>query len=203
VKQTIKFFIFVTLIAATFLTSCVSSKKTQVSNSTKVDGSSKSVTTPKAKKKKTVVKKNSNASVNSVENKDVFVSNPPAIVGSKFSANYPKASNVIWTKQKATSQYKDKVSNNYKVNFFLNETKQSVIYTNDGDWMEIRAEILPDQLPQNVHDAIKAEYPGLSVISASKIKHKHTNASYSAVIRNELISSEQEVFLSEQAVFVK
>lgn len=180
--------------------SCVSSKKSSTTTVPIEKQKKESVTTPnsKGKKKINVIKKDNPPkamNLSGSENKDVFVVAPPTRVGQTFHQSYPSARDVLWTKQKS--------STHYKANFFLDDNKQSVIYAENGDWIETSTQILPDQLPQQVYNAIKHEYPGVFVVSATSIKNVNNRASYSAVIRKETKASEREVTLTDQGLFLK
>ncbi len=137
-----------------------------------------------------------------IDNKDVFVNTPPASVLAAFKKSYPVAREVIWTKKKLATGKKNKSGRDYKANFFLDENKNSVTYSYKGEVLETRMQILPDQLPPAVYNAIKTKYPDVYVVSATTVKNISTKSSYTAIIRTET-SAEREVILNEDGTFVQ
>ena len=130
-----------------------------------------------------------------MSNIDEVVAAPPMKVNESFKKMQPSTKEVLWTKMKS--------STNYKADFILDDNNESITFSESGDWTETRTEILPDQLPHNVYNAIKEKYPDVFVVSASSIKNVNSKASYSAVLRKEVGTFAFEVILTDQGVFLE
>ena len=192
--------LFASFISLTIFSSCVSSKKTSTSTASVEKKGKKNVETSKSEEKKTATeektvttKKEVNPST--MANIDEVVSTPPIKVNESFKKMQPAAKEVLWTKMKS--------STNYKVDFILDENNESITFSENGDWTETRTQILPDQLPHNIYNAIKEKYPDVFVVSAASIKNVNTKASYSAVLRKETETFAFEVILTDQGVFLE
>jgi|GEM_PF-3182674 len=189
------------LIISGSLTSCKSSKKVLVSNPAPAKVRKDSVvTTHKAEQKNTeVVKKNVAPPAESI------VDVPPADVQNRFVATYPTATNVIWAKETPLVDVENKNTTNYEAIFLTNGKKNWITYSATGNVVEQRQEILADQLPQNVYNAIKKKYPNSTIVSATTYKHVKNEGSYMAIIKplSGLDTKEIEIILRENGSFVE
>ncbi len=126
---------------------------------------------------------------------------PPNEVEKVFKTKYPAAKEVSWSKEDLAVINKVQ---GYKVNFELDNSRNSVIYSEKGELIELREQILPDQLPPNIYAAIKTKYPGVQIIYAANYKSRKINGAYSALIKPETNVEEIiEVILTEDGTFVK
>ncbi len=128
---------------------------------------------------------------------------PPLVVDKKFKSTYPSATEVTWTKVIPLIKFKNKSIRDYKANFIVQENKNIVIYSEKGDVIELREQILPEQLPQNIYTAINTKYPEGRILSTSTIKHSKTNGSYTAIIKPNAQTEEIEVILMENGTFIE
>ena len=170
------------------------------------------VATKKPVKKNIVVTKKVKAPVvAAAENKTVtetptetYTPFPPTAVEDIFNNRYPSATNVAWTKEiPLNAENANGEINDYRVDFLLEEIKYSVVYSKDGEQIEVREQILPDQLPPNIYTAIKRKYPDVHIVYASTCKNKKYSGSYSAIIKTQSNPDNVEIILAENGTFIK
>ena len=108
-----------------------------------------------------------------------------------FKATYPTINDALWARELIPNSK----ANNYKVYFIFNKVKNWELYSEEGYLIESRTEILEAQLPLNIHDAIKAKYPDVIIVSTSVCKKTNSNATYSAIIKQTNEGIEREIVL--------
>jgi hypothetical protein len=138
------------------------------------------------------------ANTNNIE---VYEALPPLSIEKAFKSDYPSAKNVVWTIEKPTLTLEH--TRTYKANFAMAETKIWAIYGRNGVVIETEEQILPEQLPAVIYDAIKSKYPEVYIVSASLIKSHKVKGSYAAVIRPYVMADRTEIILSENGTFVR
>ncbi len=188
---------FFSLIASIVFTAC-GRKKMQTANVENNKTAETKTKTPPVKEK-TVVKKTE------VKKTEVaYTPLPPTTIENNFKSKYPTATGAVWTKEVPLIKVENKNARDYKVNFSLDNNNNTVIYSENGDLIESRTQISPDQLPPNVMNAIKKKYPEAHIVSASTFKNSKINGSYSAIIKPQAqAAAEKEVILMENGTFVE
>lgn len=128
---------------------------------------------------------------------------PPQEVLAVFRTNFPYANNVSWTKEKHCIKVHNHDVKGYRAHFYLQHQRNTIVYSENGEVVEIRTEILPEQLPQNIYVAIKKKYPDMFIVSASTYKNIKTNGSYTALIRTKSDAEDKEVILTDSGKFAE
>lgn len=199
----------ITLVIFISITSCSTKKRAQTSktSSTRVTkntptttktepNTSKSTSPVKAEEKKSdstpVEKKTATNADNGTNVK--FVALPPINVDKIFKTDYPKAANIFWAKENETTP-------NYKVTFSLAEKNNMLRYSQKGEIIETRTEILSEQLPPNVLKSIMTKYPDAKISYVYTYKSTSSEGAYIAWIQTE--GKEKEILLLENGDFVK
>ena len=223
-KPKANFFVLIMVITSYILTSCGLGKKAQVSNASASNQPTIKADTkldPNLQSKVYVVvpsKKESTASPTNIpvsppiilktvdmrantNNMEVYEALPPLIIEKAFKSDYPSAKNVVWTIEKPTLTLEH--NRTYKANFAMAETKIWAVYGRNGVIIETEEQILPEQLPAVIYDAIKSKYPEVYIVSASLIKSHKVKGSYAAVIRPYVMADRTEIILSENGTFVR
>lgn len=183
------------IVSIGFITSCKVVKKPMINatnNSTHNDK-------PAPKKKADIPKVVSPPKVKEV----AYVPMPPEIVETHFKNNYQNASEVLWTKVIPEPRTDNKDTRDFKVIFVLLEKKNSALYAENGDLIEIRMQILPDQLPNNIHAAIKDKYSKYQIIDAYTLKNSRLKGAYIAYIKTADSPDIKEVILMDNGIFVE
>jgi hypothetical protein len=222
--------VFFVLIVFTFSTACVPNKKLRASQNRVAQLTQDSVDTHRKLDEKAALLEEKNKEVFAVSNvlpeekKELVVSKalpeekkaraaaitphvelvapfPPAIVASVFNINYPTIKDVLWTKE--TTTVKPEKAKDYKANFSIEHDHYSVVYSQDGELMETRVKILPAQLPQGIHTAIKNKYADAYVVSAETFKHSKREGSYAVMIGSKSFLKDIELILMENGEIVK
>lgn len=119
-----------------------------------------------------------------------------------FTKTYPTAVDANWIKKATLINTKEKPSNDYKVNFLLDNNRNSILYSEAGKVLETKTQILTDQLPPIIMKAIKNKYPGVQIVSASTFKNSTIKGTYSAVIKTHPEAEERELIIKEDGTFV-
>ncbi len=196
-KHTLYSLAFFSLIACTIFTACGPSKKLQ-SSTTKKDNTV--VASTKPAEKKAPAQKNTSSTTTT----EAYTPLPPTSIENTFKASYPSVTDAVWSKEMPLIKKEDKNARDYKVNFTVDNNKSSVIYSEKGELIETRSQILPDQLPPNVFNAIKKKYPDAHIVSAATYKNSKINGSYAAIIKPQAQAKEEkEVILTESGMFVE
>ena len=128
---------------------------------------------------------------------------PSNEVEKAFKTSFPTAKAIVWTKESPLPNNYNVASNGYKANFTVLENKNTAIYSEAGQLLEAREQILPEQLPPAIYNAIQSKYPGFVVVSATSVKYSVLKATYAAIIRVNPQSEPIEVILSENGTFLK
>ncbi len=128
---------------------------------------------------------------------------PPVMVSANFKSVYPAIKQVQWAKTKPALNAATTDPEHYQANFAIADNAWSVLYTENGEVVETRTEILPSQMPLDVHLAIQQKYPNAEVISAATFKHVGHKGSYVAHLKSPTDSNPIEVILTEAGEFVK
>ena len=177
------------MIISILFSSCGPGKKAQAS------------TTPATKSKKssnTVTKKEE-----AVTSKTEPVEVPPVDIKNNFATRFPLAQNASWNKQSTSINTTTKIS--YNVAFVEGGKKNWITYSDQGDVIEERQDIVIDQLPENIYNAIRINYPTYKVATATTYKNIRKQGSYAVVLKplSKFDTQEIEVILTENASFVK
>lgn len=125
---------------------------------------------------------------------------PPEMVAIEFKNNYPNFTQPMWSKSPTSVSSNSMQTNLYRVDF-KNETQEnSATYTEIGERIETKVKILPEQLPQNIYEAIKVKYPGSLIISAFTYSSKKSNATYFVILKTEFPVQKKELIINENGV---
>ena len=129
---------------------------------------------------------------------------PPADIKNNFSTRFPSAENSSWNKQ-SVSKDEATTSTSYNVAFVDAGKKIWITYSDQGNVIEERQEILIDQLPQNIYNTIRINYPTYKVASAATYKSTEREGSYAVVLRplSKFDTKEIEVILTDNASLVE
>lgn len=221
-KNAIYFFIAFALSTSTLITSCTWGKKVSTGTSKK-SGSTKPAPVPSTKTAILVPKNEPVPAAKETTAVAVPVTKTPVVdnvyretktvetytplpsneVEKAFKSSFPTAKSIIWTKESPLPNSYNVASNGYKANFTVLENKNTAIYSEAGQLLEAREQILPEQLPPAIYNAIQSKYPGFVVISATSVKYSVLKATYAALIRVNPQSEVTEVVLSENGTFLK
>lgn len=190
--------IFAAIISSLLLTSCSTNKKTQASKAPV-----KNIKTDTVE----VARENNRSTTISKSDKETIVAVPPIQIGQTFSRDHSEASGISWAKETtaADTHTNDLNKNTYTVTYKENDKNNWLTYSESGVIVEERHEILIDQLPQNIYNSIKNEYPNSTILSASTYKHVKSEGTYAVRIRptkNEVESNERELIVRENGTFV-
>jgi hypothetical protein len=181
------------MIISLLFSSCTANKKAQASTSAPAPD--------KVKKESTVSnpKKEDAVAVPKKEPLEV----PPVDIKNNFSTRFPEAANVAWNKQSLSTDATTVTS--YHVAFIEGDKKNWITYSAKGDVLEERQEILIDQLPQNIYNAIRVNYPTYRVASATTYKNTKKEGSYAVVLKplSKFDTTETEVIFTENATLVE
>ncbi len=128
---------------------------------------------------------------------------PPLAIEKAFNATFPSAKNVVWTKVKPFMLLDFKCTSLFKVNFSIQQTKNIAIYDENTEILEMREEIIPEQLPPNVYSAIKSQYPSGFILSATALRKSKSHGAYAAVVRPFPEEEQIEVILMENGSIVR
>ncbi len=227
-KTIVNYIATIIIISSTMYTACVSKKKMQASAAHIERLKNDSIAThhkldakmAAATKKQEVREVHEKQEVGEVHEKHVEVTNetyipttpikpehlaplPPSGVESAFKASYPDASEIVWTNEMLHSHPDVNVEKAYKASFLVQQKRQTVVYAENGKLVEARSEILPDQLPENVYEAIKKEYPEDQIVAATTYKSTRTNGSYTALVKSKLHDVEKILIVEENGTIVK
>ena len=134
---------------------------------------------------------------------DTYVPLPSKTIESAFNSSFPTAKDVVWTKEKNLSAQYEPNSIIYRANFKIIDNKNTAIYSEKGQLLEAREQILPEQLPPAIYNAIKNQYPNVIIVSATSVKYSITKATYAAIIQTSPNAAYSEVILAENGTFMK
>lgn len=105
----------------------------------------------------------------SQENKNI-----PESLQSKFTAMYPKADEVEWSKE----------DGNFEVNFEIDDVEMSAVLDSKGSLLETESEIDTDNLPGVVKSTIEKDFAGYDIEEAAKIV-KDGKTTYEAELKKD------------------
>lgn len=128
---------------------------------------------------------------------------PTSEVESAFKLSYPDAHNIVWTNEVLHSHPDTLAEKAFKASFLTHEKHHTVVYAENGKLVEARSEILPEQLPENVYEAIKKQFPEEQIVSASTFKSSRSDGSYTAVVKSKLHEVEKNLIIAENGTIVK
>lgn len=179
------------------LTSCNSTKKMQAATPP----------TQKVKKETTEIHREpttDSATPKNIETETVEAL-PPSQIEQKFEHDHSSATIVTWKKETDTAITKESANTNYKALYIESGKKNWITYTETGAIVEERHEILVDQLPQNIYNSIKKQYPDNQIVSASTYKHLKGDGSYAVLIKpvSGVDSQERELIIRENGTVVE
>jgi hypothetical protein len=113
----------------------------------------------------------------------------PSIVKDVFKSNYKDAKDIGWEKE----------DGNFKVEFEIGETDQSIVYDPTGIIIEKEVEIKVKELPSAVGDYIANNYKDKKIKEATKITSASGTVTYEAEIKDkDLIFDENGNFIKEE-----
>ncbi len=203
-KTTLYSLALLMLVTCALFTACGPSKKLQFSKAQVKQLKKDSIETRhKLDEKNTANKDKTKTSKSTLATFDTkaYKPLPPIVVENSFKSKYASATEVVWTKKMPLVKVKNKDTRYYKADFLMEKNTNSVVYSENGELIEVRAQILADQLPPNIHDAITKKYPNATIVSATTFKNTKINGSYTAIIKAQ--SEEKEVILMENGTFVE
>lgn len=196
------------LLVSILLSSCVWNKRMQASKKNKHNADSianinnnKVKIEPKKETAKTTPKIEHKVEPKVTEKVEVTLL-PPTIVENNFNKSYIKATNVSWNRNTNKNLSSDNKPDVYIVNFKIIDEPFMVIYNEQGDIIETITQVLPEQLPQNIHTAIQSKYPQHTVVSAKNSKGSASKYSYRVIIRVPNDTLEKEVFIAENGKLI-
>ena len=128
---------------------------------------------------------------------------PPIVVESNFKNKYEKATSVSWNRNNEKNSSLENKPAIYIAKFEIAAEKFIVIYNEQGEIIETITQILPAQLPHNIHTAIQAKYPQHTVVSAKNSTGSASKYYYSLMVTapNDLV--EKQVFMSSDGKFIE
>lgn len=192
------------LLVPLFIFSCRSGKKigstTQGKNGQMTKEVSKSNTKTDVK---TDVKRKPDKQTTVVKKETDFAPVPPLIVENNFKSSYNNATNVVWFKEVPNHNLAAKESTDYRVMFAMLEMRNSAIYDVNGDLVEIRMQINPDQMPNIVHEKIKLKYTDCTILSASTVKNKHHKGAYVVFLKSQAIPESKEIVITDMGEIIQ
>lgn len=124
---------------------------------------------------------------------------PPEKVAAIFKKEYPAATTSIWNQMVPEG----KNGKMYLVSFLLGSNRNSAIFNENGIEIERRSEILPDQLPQTIYDAIKSKYKDAEIISATTFHSTLLKGNYAAKVKSESFAIVSEFILTDKGEFIE
>lgn len=214
-KTIAKYLAIIILTSGTMMTACVSKKKMKASAARieqlkkdsiathhKLDTKLATITKKQEVHEKHVVKQETDMP-KTVRNPEHFTPLPPSAVDSVFKISYPDAKEIVWTNEIVHNHSEASIEKAYKASFLVQEKRQTVVYAENGKWVEARSEILPDQLPEIVYEAIKKQFPDEQIVAATTYKSTRTNGSYTAVVKSKLHDVEKILIVAENGAIVK
>ncbi len=98
-----------------------------------------------------------------------------------FNAKFPTAQDVEWSKEN---------SNEYEVEFEIDDQEYSANYSIAGEWLETESPISFDKLPQVVQDAFKNSHPSAEIEAVKMIENSAGKINYEVEIEKWLWTSE-------------
>lgn len=128
---------------------------------------------------------------------------PPASVSTSFKTNFPITTQLAWTKISHTMPFKTANTYFYKAEFKRENNQNTATYTESGELVESKVKILPEQLPQNIYDAIKKKYTDAQILSAYTYKSTQNSATYFVLIKFPLQLQEKELTIMENGIFAE
>ena len=132
-----------------------------------------------------------------------FTPLPPSAIDSIFKISYPVAKEIVWTKEILHNLSQTNIQKTYIATFLLHKKRHTVAYAENGNLVETKSEILPDQLPENVYKAIKKQFPKEQIVAATTYKSIKCNGSYTAVLKSKLYTEEKILIVAENGTIVK
>lgn len=204
-KTIVKYLVFVSIVTNSIFTACVSKRQIAVSNARIESLKQDSIRTHQvlAHKLKNADKKHVTSSPKSTSRLEHFTPLPPSKVDSVFRAHYREATNVIWANYQPNNHLEAHGTHEYQVHFELHEKKESVVYSDEGKMIEVRSEILPDQLPDIVYKAIKSKYADEQIVEAYAYTSIYSDGTYVAVLKSNSQAMLHEQIVSEKGLIVK
>ena len=121
-----------------------------------------------------------------------FAMAPPKAVKDAFSKKFPTATKISWGKESAKE---------WEAEFSLDGIKISSVFFEDGKWLETEQMVKAAALPKAVADAIKATYPGWTIVEADKTESAKLGSIYEADLKKGM--SKKAVAIKADGTFVK
>jgi hypothetical protein len=103
-----------------------------------------------------------------------FATTPTKAVQNAFAKKFPGATKVTWGKEGPKE---------LEAEFTFEGSKISANFALDGNWLETEREIKSSDLPPAVLAAIKAKYPGWTIIEADKTESSKHGTIYEADLK--------------------
>jgi hypothetical protein len=108
----------------------------------------------------------------------------PASVKASFTKQFPDVKKVTWSRESAAE---------YEAEFKVKGSEQSANFDNNGDWLETETEIKKSDVPSNVMETVKKEFPGYEMEEAELTETKDSGSYYEFEIEKGGVSYELSV----------
>ncbi|HRG89966.1 MAG TPA: PepSY-like domain-containing protein [Chitinophagales bacterium] len=124
---------------------------------------------------------------------NVLAGDGPAAAEKALAATYPKAEDIIWSKESA---------NNYQAAFLYSGVYMWVNYNEDGKWLQTKTAIALALLPNPVTDYVKKNYGTNDILTAKKIERPEADILLYELEVN-TARAKVKVIVNERGVLVK
>ncbi len=111
--------------------------------------------------------------------------NPPKAVSSAFSEKFGTVKGLKWDQEEA---------NEWEAEFKMNGTEMSASFDQSGTWLETETEIKEKDLPENIMNAVNAQFEGWEIEEAEKIEKPDFKGYELAIEKDE---NEKEILVSK------
>jgi len=110
--------------------------------------------------------------------------NPPEAVSKAFSDKFGTVKGLKW----------DQEDDEWEAEFKMNGTEMSASFDQSGTWLETETEIKEKDLPENIMNAVNAQFEGWEIEEAEKIETPDFKGYELAIEQDE---NEKEILVSE------
>jgi hypothetical protein len=112
---------------------------------------------------------------------------PPSVKAS-FTKQFPDVKKVAWSKEN-DAEYDAE----YEAEFKAKGTEQSANFDNNGNWLETETELKKSEVPSNIIETVKREFPGYEMEEAELTETKDGGTYYDLQIEKGEVSYEVAV----------
>ncbi|MFN0047521.1 MAG: hypothetical protein ACKVOU_00190 [Cytophagales bacterium] len=126
---------------------------------------------------------------------------PPEQVKMAFRSQFPTVSSEIWSEKTPLIMKENSKDRLFKVAFEFNKKKNWLTFSENGQLIETKVEILPEHLPPYLVNSIKIKYPEARIISATTYKSVRKEGNYTANLITQPNSDEKQIVLLENGTF--